>query len=116
MSEASDLLERFLAECTVDSPGDRVQATTLRQAHEAWARSRGQQPLTLRPFAREMKRIQRRNIKSSNHWWVDLKLVGHADGWNEPCIEALEAAWRLTPPAAALLFLLGKLRALGLKQ
>ena len=113
MSHASDLVERFLAECTVASFGDRVLTAELHMAYADWARSKGLQPLDPTPFSREMIWLGNRKIKSNKNWWRDRILV---DREARAADEALEVAWSAVSSEAKLVFLLAKVRALGLSK
>jgi hypothetical protein len=107
-------LQAFLSECTVKSPGHRVQSSNLHAAYEAWARSKGLPPLSIALFALALKRIDQQALKCSTIWWLNLKLA--ADRTPTAAAEALEHAWRSASPNEALGFLLSKLRALGIDR
>jgi putative DNA primase/helicase len=71
----SDVLGRFLENCTVKEPGHRVQSSVLHQVYEAWCKSSGETPWKNRGFSLAMDERGYERKQSDVVWWLDLKLT-----------------------------------------
>ncbi|ULK98861.1 phage/plasmid primase, P4 family [Bradyrhizobium sp. I71] len=71
----SDVLGRFLENCTVKEPGHRVQSSVLHQVYEAWCKSSGETPWKNRGFSLAMDERGYERKQSDVVWWLDIKLI-----------------------------------------
>lgn len=71
----SDVLGRFLENCTAKEPGHRVQSSVLHQVYEAWCKSSGETPWKNRGFSLAMDERGYERKQSDVVWWLDLKLT-----------------------------------------
>lgn len=71
----SDPLGRFLAACTVLSPGDREQSSALHKLFVAWARANGEKEWTATGFGRAMRERGYTSHHSDVNWWVGVKAI-----------------------------------------
>ena len=72
----SDVLGRFLENCTVREIGQRVQSSVLYQVYEAWCKSSGETPWKNRGFSLALDDRGGYERKQSDVvWWLDLKLT-----------------------------------------
>lgn len=72
----SDVLGRFLENCTVREIGHRVQSSVLYQVYEAWCKSSGESPWKNRGFSLALDDRGGYERKQSDVvWWLDLKLI-----------------------------------------
>ncbi|WP_157784049.1 phage/plasmid primase, P4 family [Bradyrhizobium yuanmingense] len=71
----SDVLGRFLENCTVREPGHRVQSSVLHQLYEAWCKSSGETPWKNKGFSMAMEERGYERKQSDVMWWLDIKMT-----------------------------------------
>jgi len=71
----SDPLGRFLASCTRQELGARVQSSQMHEVFVAWARANGEKPWSMKGFGAAMKDKGIAQIKSVNNYWLDIALT-----------------------------------------
>ena len=77
--EESDPLGRFLALCTAEAKGERVQSSKLYALFLAWARAAGEREWTQVGFSKAMADRGHRRINSHGIRWLDLTTTKEAD-------------------------------------
>lgn len=79
--QESDLLAKFLADCTIPVAGAKVKGSDLYRAYSEWCKSNNEKELTGTAFGRQIKD---RGIDSSRHsgnvWYLEIGLL--AQGQN----------------------------------
>lgn len=81
--EASDPLGRFLASCTAEEKGERVQSSKLYALFIAWARAAGEREWTQTGFSKAMADRGHRKVESHGMRWVDLRMTKTVDDFAE---------------------------------
>lgn len=81
--QESDPLGRFLALCTAEEKGERVQSSKLYALFLAWARAAGEREWTQTGFSKAMADRGHRKVESHGMRWVDLKMVKTPDDFAE---------------------------------
>lgn len=74
----SELLHRFLKDCTVKSPGARVQSAELYRAFEAWCKSRSESACSHKAFTMSMDVAGFQRKASNQIWFLDIRLTRSA--------------------------------------
>lgn len=83
--EESDVLARFLAECTVPSSTGTVQAGRLYARYKEWCEANGERPWTNTLFGKRLKeRGFLREHRMYGKFYVGLELVSEGDSEPEP--------------------------------
>lgn len=77
--EESDPLGRFLASCTSEEKGERVQSSKLYALFIAWARAAGEREWTQTGFSKAMADRGHRKVESHGMRWVDLRMTKTPD-------------------------------------
>ncbi|MCK1676620.1 GIY-YIG nuclease family protein [Bradyrhizobium sp. 150] len=67
-------IDRFVADCTVSSPQDRIQSSRLYQAFEAWCRSLGVTSCSQKAFTMAMASAGYRRVTSNVVFFLDIAL------------------------------------------
>nr|WP_276588912.1 MULTISPECIES: phage/plasmid primase, P4 family [unclassified Sphingomonas] len=70
--EESDPMGRFLAACTAEAKGERVQSSKLHALFIAWARAAGEREWTQTGFSKAMLDRGHRKVESHGMRWLDL--------------------------------------------
>lgn len=103
--EESDPLGRFLALCTAEAKGERVQSSKLYALFIAWARASGEREWTQTGFSKAMLDRGHRKVESHGMRWVDMSMIKNVDDFADPDAGDQRARdhddWRPhTPPEA----------------
>lgn len=77
--QESDPLGRFLASCTAEAKGERVQSSKLYALFIAWARAAGEREWTQTGFSKAMADRGHRKVESHGMRWVDLTMTKSVD-------------------------------------
>jgi hypothetical protein len=69
----------FLAACTEQTFGCRVQSAKLHMAYSQWARAAGQPSLTNKMLSMRLNALGFRSLRSRCIFWVDMRLIKSAE-------------------------------------
>lgn len=74
--EAADHLKRFVAECLIVDPENRLPSSSLLNRYSNWCSKNGEQPLTVQKLNASLREAHNFTHKESKHGseWVGLKL------------------------------------------
>lgn len=74
--EAADHLKRFVAECLIVDPENRLASSSLLNRYSNWCSKNGEQPLTVQKLNASLREAHNFTHKQSKHGseWVGLKL------------------------------------------
>ncbi len=98
--EESDPLGRFLALCTAETKGERVQSSKLYALFIAWARASGEREWTQTGFSKAMLDRGHRKVESHGMRWVDLSMTKDAADFDEP-VAGSRDDWQPRTPSEA---------------
>lgn len=98
--EESDPLGRFLALCTAEAKGERVQSSKLYALFIAWARASGEREWTQTGFSKAMLDRGHSKVESHGMRWVDLSMTKDAADFDEP-VAGSGDGWQPRTPSEA---------------
>jgi putative DNA primase/helicase len=96
--EDSDPLGRFLAACTEQAIGERVQSAELHRLFCAWAKANGEREWSPTGFGRAMRDRGVASSKDSVVYWLDLRLTRSVDDFRARHDEPSPPAYDSEPP------------------
>ena len=94
--EESDPMGRFLASCTAEAKGERVQSSKLYALFIAWARAAGEREWTQTGFSKAMADRGHRKVESHGMRWLDLAMTRAPADFDDP--DAIDADDRPASP------------------
>lgn len=73
-SQGLHIVQQFLDDCTVDDPQGRVQASTLYEAYQAWARRNDAPAMTAAGFGRTLGALELGKSSERLIWYTGIRL------------------------------------------